>query len=128
MKSDTDFIIKKSDVIFLKTIKYIDKKGNLLLVDEDFIESTFDIYRYAFLVEGHIIDILTGQEIYPLPQANEKINGTIYANTLYYISILNCEVEDALLIEAAKAYNNYLYQQSLINEKKLIPFRNRRLC
>ena len=119
-----DYMITKKDIYLVNIAIYDDiNRGTLTpreLTDEEMI-------RHAVMVNNHLIDFETGQEIYPVEvNHNGAITSSIYANTMYIMELYeHPKVEDIHLLYAVQIYEKYLEKEKLFEEKKLIRFPQR---
>lgn len=87
-------------------------------------------WRLIICIDGIFLDVKTGDEILFLPEDNYgNITGEIYANTLY-ANIVQKPTRDITAYElerGTEVYNNYIQIKKLIEEKKVIKFKQKRL-
>lgn len=124
---DHSFVIKKTDIIYVKIVKYAELNYNELISEPD-----DGRLHKALIKNGILIDLETKEQIMPLSRdENGLVNGTVYQHVSYADYLVKPEGEllptDDDLVHAANVYEEFLHKKDLYEEKKLLKFPNRRL-
>lgn len=119
-----DYIIKKNDIKLVSIAIYDDIDRGILIpreLEED------EILRLAVYVNHYLLDLKTGEPIYPVVTTPDGvISSSIYANTMYVMELYEYEnATDEQLMYSAQIYENFLEKQEMVKGKKLIPFPQR---
>lgn len=86
-------------------------------------------YRMVIFMDGDIIDFQTGDILKHIEADDDGvIFGNIYINEMYIDELYNApEVTKAEFEYAQELYQYYLERKKLIEEKKVIPFQQKKL-
>lgn len=86
-------------------------------------------WRLIIYMNGTFLDLITGDEILPMPEKNGTVVGPIYENIMYLEKIQNPnrEITKFEYSRGQEVYQTYLLKKELMKEKKLIPFKQKRL-
>ena len=85
--------------------------------------------RLVIFVDGFLIDVKTGDQIYNKTDSESVIENSIFENTRYVETVYNVngELTDELYEAGQKTYREYLIKKKLLEEKKLIIFPQKKL-
>ena len=114
-----DYKITKDDFYIVSVAIYDDIHNGVLITRQEKTEA-----RYAVLVNNYLIDINTGEQIYPIEtDYNGVICSSIYSNLMYAQTIIKYDkATDEHLLIAAKTIEDFFFRQELIHQNKLVPF------
>ena len=117
-----DFLFFYANII---KFDYLDNRTNELVTDSNYKD---DELHLILFVDGMLFDLQTKQRVYLLDLTDGYVNQPIYTNTGYFESLYeDTKVTESKKRLAMKFYLNYLEEQKLINEKKLLRFRVKRI-
>lgn len=115
------------DCFLFTEIVEFEREGNIIYV-KDLPKK--EKWRLIIFIDGVFLDLITGDEILPLPaESDGTLIDTLYANTRY-VNILQKptrEITDFEKTRAKEVYDAYLERKRNIEKKKVIPFEQKRL-
>ena len=88
-----------------------------------------EIYRMVIFMDGDIIDFRTGDIINHLHYDDGVIDGEVLINTMYVEELFSAKkvINEEEYEYAQELYEYYLMRKNLINEGKLLMFKQKRL-